>query len=217
MDTATETPETATFTIREPGLIGSTIQVWPTSTVELVEYNTGVNIWYALLIDGRRYDLVMWKHTIGRPEHMQAIDRVLAAVQQAIDSLQVKPETMSSDTAQSILDAINEAQRQQLQARTPAEHNAHEAIIAELRAELDAYGYTTKHSSRTGAYVPASAHGWRYVSGVRAHYTAPAQVNWSDRVHCRTCGSDTHLTSACPITTPPAHGFIGRLRRDLGI
>lgn len=100
-----------------------------------------------------------------------------------------QPAEMSSDTAQSILDAINEAQRQQLQARTPAEHNAHEAIIAELRAELDAYGYTTRHSSRTGAYVPASAHGWRYVSGVRAHYTAPAQVNWSGACRCRRCGS----------------------------
>jgi len=34
-----------------------------------------------------------------------------------------------------------------------------------------------------------------------------ARVNWSDRVHCRTCGSDRHLTSACPITAPPARGY----------
>lgn len=34
-----------------------------------------------------------------------------------------------------------------------------------------------------------------------------ARVNWSDRVHCRICGSDRHLTSACPITAPPARGY----------
>ena len=49
-----------------------------------------------------------------------------------------------------------------------------------------------------------------------AHLGHIVRINWSDRVHCRTCGSDRHLTSACPITAPPARDFIARLRRDLG-
>lgn len=128
------------------------------------------------------------------------------------------PAEMTSDTAQAILDALNEAQRLQYTTSELQAHTTYEGVIASLRAELDAYGYTTKLSGRTGAWVPASAHGWRYVSGVRAHYTAPAvtQVNWSDRQHCRTCGSDKHPTSACPITTPPARSFVARIVGDLG-
>ena len=128
------------------------------------------------------------------------------------------PAEMTSDTAQTILDALNEAQRLQYTTSELQAHTTYEGVIASLRAELDAYGYTTKLSGRTGAWVPASAHGWRYVSGVRAHYTAPAitQVNWSDRQHCRTCGSDKHPTSACPITTPPARQSCARLVGDLG-
>lgn len=40
-----------------------------------------------------------------------------------------------------------------------------------------------------------------------AHLGHITRVNWSDRVYCRTCGSDRHFTSACPITTPPARGY----------
>ena len=35
-------------------------------------------------------------------------------------------------------------------------------------------------------------------------------------LHCRVCGSDTHLTSACPVAPAPARGYVTRLRRDLG-
>lgn len=83
-----------TIIINEPGLNCAQhypITVTADSTVELVKYDGGYNTFYALLIDGRHYNMVMWKHTIGRPEHMEALDRALQTVQDAIDALQPAP------------------------------------------------------------------------------------------------------------------------------
>lgn len=82
-------PETAMVAIDEPGLIERNIQVWPYSTAEIVKHAPAdsANTWYALLVDGRHHNLVMWKHTLGRPQHMEALNRALAAVQAAIDAL----------------------------------------------------------------------------------------------------------------------------------
>lgn len=76
----------AVITVDQPGLTKHTITVRTICTAQLVEHDTGSNIWYALLIEGQYYDLVMWKHTIGRPELIAALNRALAQVQTAIQS-----------------------------------------------------------------------------------------------------------------------------------
>lgn len=80
-----------TLTINQPGLQYHTITVTAESTVEVVERDSGVNLWYSLIVDGRHYDLVMWKHTVGREEHLATIDRVVAMVQAAIAALRTPP------------------------------------------------------------------------------------------------------------------------------
>ncbi len=84
-------PETAMVSIVEPGLVDANIQVWPHSTVELVERQPTANIWYALLVDGRYHNLVMKKHTIGRDYLISALNRALGQVEAAIEALNPQP------------------------------------------------------------------------------------------------------------------------------
>lgn len=84
-------PETAMVSIVEPGLVFANIQVWPHSTVELVERQPTANIWYALLVDGRYHNLVMKKHTIGRDYLLGALLRALGQVEAAIEALNPQP------------------------------------------------------------------------------------------------------------------------------
>ena len=84
-------PETAMVSIVEPGLVDANIQVWPHSTVELVEHQPTANIWYALLVDGRYHNLVMKKHTIGRDYLISALNRALGQVEAAIEALNPQP------------------------------------------------------------------------------------------------------------------------------
>jgi hypothetical protein len=86
--------QTTTLTINEsrlqPGIV---ITVNAQSTAEIVLYtpHDGGNTWYTLLIDGQHHYLVMWKHTVGRPEIEATLERVLHTVQQAIAALQPPP------------------------------------------------------------------------------------------------------------------------------
>lgn len=75
-------------TIIAPGLISQSITVTADSTVSLLLHEAGYNVYSALLVDGHYYDLCMFKHTIGRPELVQALDLALAAVAVAIEELQ---------------------------------------------------------------------------------------------------------------------------------
>ena len=84
-------PETTMVSIVEPGLVDANIQVWPHSTVELVERQPTANIWYALLVDGRYHNLVMKKHTIGRDYLISALNRALGQVEAAIEALNPQP------------------------------------------------------------------------------------------------------------------------------
>lgn len=82
--------QTTTLTIREPRLCERTITVSAESTAELALHtpHDGGNTWYALEVDGQRHNLIMWKHTVGRPETIAALERALAQVQSVIASLQ---------------------------------------------------------------------------------------------------------------------------------
>jgi hypothetical protein len=71
-------------TIAFDRLVSHHIPVTAESTAELVQHTPGDQPWYALLVDGRHYDLILWKHTIGRPETETAMAEALAAVQAAI-------------------------------------------------------------------------------------------------------------------------------------
>jgi hypothetical protein len=73
-------------TIAFDRLVSHHIPVTAESSAELVEHTPGEQPWYALLVDGRHYDLILWKHTIGRPETETALQQALAAVQAAIAS-----------------------------------------------------------------------------------------------------------------------------------
>lgn len=101
---------TITVTIDRAGLTYIAIPVTAESTVELVQHNTGVNLWYALLIDGQHYDLAMWKHTVGRPELTEALNQALADVRAAIRSLQTPP-TKPATTAAEYLEATHDANK----------------------------------------------------------------------------------------------------------
>jgi len=83
-----------TLTINEPRLQATVITVTAESRAEILLYTPPgelANTWYALLVDGRYYHLIMWKHTIGRAETIDSLDRVLVQVQRAIAALQPPP------------------------------------------------------------------------------------------------------------------------------
>jgi hypothetical protein len=71
-------------TIAFDRLLSHHIPVTAESTAELVQHTPGDQPWYALLVDGRHYDLILWKHTLGRPDTETAMAEALAAVQAAI-------------------------------------------------------------------------------------------------------------------------------------
>jgi hypothetical protein len=71
-------------TIAFDRLVSHHIPVTAESSAELVQHTPGDQPWYALLVDGRHYDLILWKHTLGRPETETAIAEALATVQAAI-------------------------------------------------------------------------------------------------------------------------------------
>lgn len=78
-------------------------------------------------------------------------------------------DVLSSADALAILDEINHAERRRAHyAAQGVPVRGFEATIAEGRAWLAQYGYRTRLSARTGAYVPdGGGHGWQYVSGAR--------------------------------------------------
>lgn len=78
-----------TVTISQLGLIEQTIPITATSTVELVTHDPDLdgNIWYALLVDERYYNLLMWKHTIGRADRIELLEETCERVQDAITRL----------------------------------------------------------------------------------------------------------------------------------
>lgn len=87
------TNDFTTIIINRAGLSYAQIAVTADSSVALAEHSTGANDWYAILVDGRYYDLVMVKHTIGRPELVDAFNAALSEVESAVKALQpVAPE-----------------------------------------------------------------------------------------------------------------------------
>lgn len=223
-------PETTMVSIVEPGLVDANIQVWPHSTVELVEHQPTANIWYALLVDGRHHNLVMQKHTIGRDYLISALNRALGQVEAAIEALNPQSEPASEPTCPYCDDTglipngsgtgdasggwadTCECQDPEPPAPTPAPAPAPQppygpqrpfplTDTAELAAELSA----VEGLDLGVACALAAAH--------LGHITREAG---RAPLHCRVCGSDTHLTSACPVAPAPARGYVTRLRRDLG-
>ena len=75
-----------TVSINELGLIEQTIPITANSTVDLVTHDPDMNgnIWYALLVDEKYYNLLMWKHTIGRPDKVGLLEDILKRVQDAV-------------------------------------------------------------------------------------------------------------------------------------
>ena len=85
-------PTTTHCIIATPGLSNLVISpLRADSTVEIVEQERGYNLWIGLLVDGKFWPLVMWKHTVGRPEHHASVQAAYTLVQDAINSL--KPVT----------------------------------------------------------------------------------------------------------------------------
>jgi hypothetical protein len=86
--------QTITLTIREERLQPVTITVSAQSTAEIALYTPAGELsstWYTLLIDGRHYYMIQWKHLTGQIEATEALDRALAQVRQAIARLQPPP------------------------------------------------------------------------------------------------------------------------------
>ncbi len=101
-----------TITINESRLQAATITVTAESTAEIALHTPrdGGNTYYALLVDGRYHDLIMWKHTVGCAEATESLDRALSQVRAAIAHLQPPPfdgvvaaalERLASENAQS--------------------------------------------------------------------------------------------------------------------
>ena len=90
----TEPRRFTTVTVKACRSYERTITVFPDSTVELVKHDpsNSANTWMALLVDGRHYNLAMWKHTLGRPELTEALNQALVSVQDAIAALTRAPE-----------------------------------------------------------------------------------------------------------------------------
>lgn len=78
-----------TVTISELGLIEQTIPITANSTVDLITYDPDMNgnIWYALLVDEKYYNLLMWKHTIGRLDKVELLEEITKRVQDAVMQL----------------------------------------------------------------------------------------------------------------------------------
>lgn len=65
-------------------LVAQRIPLTHDSTVALVEHTPGAQAWVALRVDGQHYNLVLWKHTVGRPEVTAAVQEALAATRRTI-------------------------------------------------------------------------------------------------------------------------------------
>jgi hypothetical protein len=89
----------ATVTVKATRSYERTITVFANSTVELVKHEPAdsANVWMALLVDGRHYNLAMWKHTLGRPELTEALNQALSDVQAVISALAPDPDSYAAD------------------------------------------------------------------------------------------------------------------------
>jgi len=82
-----------TITIAPDRCYQHTIPISAASTAVLITADPAdsANTWCSLLVDGVYYHLVMWKHSIGRPEISAALDQALADVRAAILALGTPP------------------------------------------------------------------------------------------------------------------------------
>jgi len=71
------------ITVNTPGLTYVCISVQRGASVAMAEHQVGSQVWWAILVDGHYYDLVLAKHIDGRPELVAAFNAVLAEVEQA--------------------------------------------------------------------------------------------------------------------------------------
>jgi hypothetical protein len=80
---------TVTVSIDRPGLFRRSVTITAHSTVDIVEREDGDGgqLAVGLLIDDQFAALVLWKHTVGRPEHLLNIQEVRAELLAAIAEL----------------------------------------------------------------------------------------------------------------------------------
>jgi len=91
-------PTTAHCIIATPGLSNLVISpLRADSTVEIAEQESGRNLWIGLLVDGKFWPLVMWKHASDRPFLREAVQAAYTLVQDTINSLKVNPEPVNPD------------------------------------------------------------------------------------------------------------------------
>lgn len=149
--------QTTTLTITDPRLQPATITVTAESTAEIALYTPPgelASTWYTLLIDGRHYYMIQWKHLTGQIAATEALDRALCQVRQAIASLQPPPTPYFDAMVAAVLERM-------------AEENTRSAELAESKPDLkdDAAFFRRAVTAYTNALI-----GWQ--KGVRPVRTA---------------------------------------------
>lgn len=96
-------PTTTVVTIETPGLISTVITVTAETVVEVAEQDVRGTRYVGLLVDGAFKPLVMWKHTIGRPEHLASIEAARQAIADAAAALAAPAPVASADDAQIVI------------------------------------------------------------------------------------------------------------------
>lgn len=161
---------TTVITIETPGLISTVITVTAATVVEVAEQEIGSTLYVGLLVGARFYPLVMWKHTVGRPEHLTAIEAARQAVADAAAALAApalnalgEPMPASADEAlaRQLLSEIVENDDQAAAAYFRGERYTGEAdalLAARVRKvqQLESIGYVlTQDADRQLCVTPA--------------------------------------------------------------
>jgi hypothetical protein len=76
-----------TIIVNVPGLNYAQIRVTADSSVALAEHQNGSYCYYAILADGRYYDLLRTAHADSNPAAVEAFNQALTQVEQAVKTL----------------------------------------------------------------------------------------------------------------------------------
>jgi len=160
-----------TITIAPDRCYQHTIPITADSTAVLITHDPldSANTWCSLLVDNVYYHLVMWKHSIGRPEITAALDGALADVQAAILALGTPLAIVDTCIARALEEFVTETQTlfdaslaQHLvdkdeirfwRAQRNAAVKAQSYYLAGVRLTQTPTGYTVPSASRPGALV----------------------------------------------------------------
>lgn len=69
------------------GLVEHLIPIRPDSTIRQIEHTPGANVWIAVEVDGKPYDLIMWKHAAYDEAKIATVAAAIATLKAAAAEL----------------------------------------------------------------------------------------------------------------------------------